>query len=392
MGGGTTIQDEAVPLLSPEDEEKGTRRKEFEIAGLIFLVVGFGSMNRVFSKIMTEPMANYSFFLSLFNGFAYVIFYGGILAVRYLAGKVTKKSLLFPFRVPEPTPHEPMWCSGGGFWRLWDKMWGIKYFIFIGFLDGLGNILGTIANSYISGIMGSLATQCMLLFAMPSAMIMLGTRYTIWQVLAAFTVLLGALVAVVPDLFQSSDNGPVAYIFLMAISNLPNAISFTIKELIFKKEKNLELFVVNTMGSLFQLLWWPLMVPITLLLHQTRGLPLMTYVHYGFMCFTGHTPKESSADCGPMPYPYIAYISVNVLFNVSLLMLLKRASALQGFMAVKAILPASVFLFLIKWPLIGKNTLTIDNTVSLLIILTGLALYRWASFEKERAEKLAKSI
>lgn len=85
-------------------------------------------------------------------------------------------------------------------------------------------------------------------------------------------------------------------------------------------------------------------------------------------------------------------------------------------MAVKAILPVSVFLFLIKWPLIGKSTLSLDNTVSLVLILTGnlpawtrlycitiflclwlfslfhtnarvigLILYRWATHEKEKA-------
>jgi len=85
-----------------------------------------------------------------------------------------------------------------------------------------------------------------------------------------------------------------------------------------------------------------------------------------------------------MPYPYLVYIAFNLSFNIALLYLLKRASALQGFMAVKAILPVSVFLFLVDWPLIGHSALTLENTVSLIIILTGLVLYRWATFEKEK--------
>ena len=79
-------------------------------------------------------------------------------------------------------------------------------------------------------------------------------------------------------------------------------------------------------------------------------------------------------------------------------------------MAIKAILPVAVLLFLIDWPLIGKSTINIFTIFSLLVILigkysrnlnvaihayiflvfillSGLGLYRYTSILKERNAK-----
>lgn len=62
-------------------------------------------------QIMTEPMGDFSFFLSLFNAFVYVItrnktpltrarytiFYYAILYGRYFTGRVSKEDMDFPF-------------------------------------------------------------------------------------------------------------------------------------------------------------------------------------------------------------------------------------------------------------------------------------------------------
>jgi len=181
------------------------------------------------------------------------------------------------------------------------------------------------------------------------------------------------------------------YYILVAVSTLPNTVSFALKEKMFRKERNLDLFVVNSASSLFQLLWWPLMIPLTVVLHQTGNTPLLTFVHDGFECLSGKTPTVSGThmelDCTPNPYPYLVYIGVNLVFNIFVLLLIKRASALQSFMSMNGILPASVFLFLHKWPLLGRTNIDIYMIMSLTVVMIGLVLYRIATVMKDRQKR-----
>lgn len=388
-------EEESLPILDKYEfytysQRKSFIKKEIEIVCLMLFVICTGSMNRVISRITTVPMSNYAFFLSIFNDFAYVIAYGSILLIRYAFGSVTKDSLKFPFsKLPKDYEYTP--SNEGTMAKIkewWENLWVLKYFIFIGFLEGLANILSTIANAYVSGIMGSLATQLLIVFAMPSAIVILRTRYTIKQVLAASVVLTGALIAIIPNAIHKEDvpmvKGYIYYVIMIAASGIPSAISFTIKELIFTKKKDLEIFVVNTAGSLFQLCWWPALMLVAVLFRQTHGHPLGQFLHESFQCFTGHTPADSNASCGPMPVPYVIYICNNVVYNVALLVLLKRASALQAFMAVNTVLPVAFFLFLYDWPIIGKEKISWEDGLSLAVILIGIVLYRWALIIAQR--------
>lgn len=377
-------RDEVLPLLKPiEDKEtepkKFSIRKEGEIIVLMLLVIATGALNRVFVKITTEPMGKYAFLLSIFNDVAYIISYGVLLLGKMALGLVKKDSLMYPFR--REVPVDPP-CKGL-IRRTWESFWNLKYFILIGFMEGVANIITTVCNVYVSGIMGSLASQLVLVFAMPIAVVILKTRYNYKQVLGALIVICGSLVAIVPTWFTTTNNGPIGFIILMACSGLPSSISFTIKELIFRKKSDLEIFVVNTTGSIFQLLWWPLLLVMAIAFQQTNGLPIGTYLRYGFLCFVGHNPPGDH-QCGPMPVPYIIYIVNNLLFNISVLVLLKKASALQAFMATNTVLPVGFFLFLYHWPLIGAAKLTLEDIISLIVILAGIVLFRLATIYKDK--------
>jgi hypothetical protein len=71
---------------------------------------------------------------------------------------------------------------------------------------------------------------------------------------------------------------------------------FRLKELVFKNKKGLDVFIVNSHGSLFQLLWWPVMIPITLIFNQTKGVPLWDYVRDGFR-YENFTDRIQLAIC-----------------------------------------------------------------------------------------------
>lgn len=115
--------------------------------------------------------------------------------------------------------------------------------------------------------------------------------------------------------------------------------------MMFQEHPNLDVFVVSSYASLFQLLLQPVFLPLTLLFNQTGGLPFLDYIRDGFMydhlfftasnsfslfsrCFVGKTPAVSHNNCTPDPYPYLIYIGINICYNVLLLLITKNASAL----------------------------------------------------------------
>jgi len=80
---------------------------------------------------------------------------------------------------------------------------------------------------------------------------------------------------------------------------------------------------------------------------------------------------------------YFIYIVVNLAYNILLLLIVKRASALLSFIALKAIIPISIILFLFDWPLIGSSEMSYEEVVGLIVILMGLVLYRYFTVQKE---------
>eukprot|EP01100_Stratorugosa_tubuloviscum_P015783 TRINITY_DN940_c0_g1_i1.p1 TRINITY_DN940_c0_g1~~TRINITY_DN940_c0_g1_i1.p1 ORF type:complete len:419 (-),score=103.24 TRINITY_DN940_c0_g1_i1:59-1315(-) len=380
-----------INLIFKKIEVKEKTYKELIVIFWMLLVISFGAFNRVANKIMTVPMQNYSFFLSLFNAFVYVFVYFIILFIRYKMGIVPKEQLIYPWKQPK---------SIEGWKRLVPP---IIWFVVMGLMDGLGNILGLIATPYISGQLVSLMSQAIILFAAISAVIILRRVYTYWECFSILTVLVGAIISLYTPDSSSEDENNLFYAILMAISTAPNAISFTIKEMVFldypTKNPSLDVFIVNSHGSLFQLVLWPIFIPITILFDQTNGLSLGEYIKNGFICFSGTTPQydidNSDLDCSPNPWPYLIYIVINIFYNIAILFLLKEASALMSFMTIKAILPISVFLFYIPWPLLDPPTWSWAILVGLVVILAGLIMFRitttWKDEPKYKQHKFCCS-
>jgi len=343
-------------------------------------VILCGSMNRILYKIMTTPMGKYSFFLGVWNGFAYVLLYGTILFIRIGLKIVPKEHLTYTWGLTRP---KDVIVTGG----LWERLPIIKFFVFMGLMDGLGNILGLIAAPHLSGTMLSLLSQTIVIFSICCSLLFLNARYTYWQVFCAMVVLTGGIIALVPQLKHGLDLD-FMYAVVQGSSTLPGAISFTLKELVFqqrkKEAKDLDLFIVNSHGSLFQLLFQPLFIPLCVLLGVTDGAPIGKYLIDGLNCFIGNTPDGLKPHtCDYSLISYLIYIGVNLTYNILLLLLVKQASSLLSFMALKASLPIAVVLFLLPWPIIGPSTPNPFEIVSLFVIIGALVFYRVSTIWKD---------
>jgi drug/metabolite transporter (DMT)-like permease len=348
-------------------------RLEIKVAALLLGVIISGACNRVASQVMAVSMNYYSFFIGLFNSIIYVVFYFSILLIRYLLKMVPGSDFeyVWKHKYPEKT--------------LWAKISPWKYFVIMGLMDGLGNILGLIAQPYLTGPVVSLMSQTIVLFSVICAVIILRTTYSFWQLWAVGLLICGVMFTLLPTFDNRHQlTGQFSWAILVAMSTLPNAISFTFKELMFREKPGLDIFIVNSHGSLFQLLFQPIFLPITLLFPGVLGpsTNLLNFVHDGFGCFGGTTPHGDKKTCVNNPYPYLIYAGFNLIFNILLLMVTKDASALLSFMAIKAILPISVILFLVNWPIIGSSAISNYDIIGLIIIIIALGLYRFFTVQK----------
>ncbi|CAA3018666.1 CLT2, chloroplastic-like isoform X2 [Olea europaea subsp. europaea] len=98
------------------------------------------------------------------------------------------------------------------------------------------------------------------------------------------------------------------------------------------KGKLLDIFVVNSFGSGFQALFVLLFLP---LLSNLKGIPLIelpSYLKSGAACF--FNVGTNTTGCDGAPILPLRYIIVNIVFNISVLNLLKYSSAIVSSLAV----------------------------------------------------------
>jgi len=338
---------------------------------LVLFVVAFGGLNKVGGKAVTVPMNEYSFFLAIFNAIVYVLLYYAILLARTGLGIVPKEQLKDVWR-KHMYPPDLNCISKIGPW---------KYFLLTGLLDGLGIILQLIASPYLAGPIIALLSQSNILFSMIISSLILAKKYTFWEIWSVLVLYFGVTITLIPQ-FSGLEKPSLYYSLIMGFVALPQAISVTVKELLFRSH-DFDLFVVNSHGSLFQLITFPIYLPLAIIFNQTRGQPLNEYIVNGFNCFVGKTPPGSKFDCSPDPYPYIIYIGINLVYNLLLLLLVKRASAVLSFMTIQAVLPVSVILFYIPWPLLVAEVYSTWTIVGLVIIIGALGLYQFFFGGKE---------
>eukprot|EP00914_Ancora_sagittata_P029124 GHVO01057524.1.p1 GENE.GHVO01057524.1~~GHVO01057524.1.p1 ORF type:complete len:320 (+),score=29.81 GHVO01057524.1:151-1110(+) len=309
--------------------------------------------------------------------------------------------------------------------RWWNCQGAWRYFVLTGLCDAFGNILGFIAQPYLSGSLFSLMLQANIPFTALTSIILLRRKYTTNQVASLVFVVSGAMFALIPQFFGGSCVGEschgmeaLYYSLIAAISTLPNAISFCVKEKLFiayeqhqreieydtvgvpvdgsnTRGRNLDIFSVNSHGSLFQLAWTPVVLFINAFLGEYHNMPFLQYIWGGLKCMTGTTPEnmhgcEEWGCCTYAPYAYGVYLVMNLAFNITLLALLKYGSALLGFVCMKAVLPISFILYaFIKWPLLDMSTEKPDTWkyISLAIVIVGTVWYRYASIQAAKGRR-----
>ena len=286
---------------------------------LMASVVCAAVSNTIVRRIALVPLKHYPYLLTQMQGLIYALVYGSILLHRIRDGAVTAEMLRIPKRP----------------------------FLWIGFWDSLGDILGNIGTSHLPGYQTPLLAKLNIIFTAVFSTWILKKAYSLSQVGAMAVVLCGSVVSILPSVWgqmhlaegggreSASTTSSLFYVGVYVASVAPTALAFVLKEEIFEchRRLNLDIFVVNTYGSIVSLAFTILLLPLASVpgIGEVPLRELATYTRNGLQCFTGNDPTPAD-DCTGSPLAPLLYFCINVTYNIFILALVKQGGALLTFL------------------------------------------------------------
>ena len=120
------------------------------------------------------------------------------------------------------------------------------------------------------------------------------------------------------------------------------------------------------------------------------------FLHGAGQCILGRTVEVVGEDgalyehvCAGAAPAIFVYLAVNLTYNVSLLLLIKRAGTVLFAISSTASLPVSLIVFFaVPLPFLGRADAShwLADLLGLFITLTGIVIYRVSSIIRKRAE------
>lgn len=108
--------------------------------------------------------------------------------------------------------------------------------------------------------------------------------------------------------------------------------------------------------SLFVLL----LLPVSAAAHGMSLSHLPDYVAQGCACIMGGSPS-CGADCSAAPLLPLLYVAANLIFNISILMLLRRLGTVTTSLIASCLVPLSIFAFTLPLPYLVGAARVVDD-------------------------------
>ncbi|KAL8030186.1 hypothetical protein ABFX02_14G271600 [Erythranthe guttata] len=329
--------------------------KKLAVVAWSAITLALAVSNRVLQKLALIPMKNHPFFLAQLNSFVYVAVFFSVLRVRYRAGKTTDEML--------DLPKSP--------------------FIAIGFLESVSIVSAMYAGAVLPGPAIPLLYQTFLVWQLVFSSILLKRRYSLNQILGCFLVAAGVVVAVTSGANSGGMFSGVGVLWpmLMIASSAFQAGASIVKESVFVdaatrlKGKSLDIFVVTSFGSGFQALFIFLLLPVMANMKGMLLSDLPSYFTSGAACFL-NIGTSTTTGCDGAPLLPLLYLISNILFNISVLNLLKVSNAIVASLAARAAVPISIYVLSLPLPYLPKGvSLSPFFHLGSAILVVGLILY-----------------
>ncbi|KYQ90502.1 putative transmembrane protein [Tieghemostelium lacteum] len=354
--------------------EKGT----LTILIYVVLYITCGVINSVLLKSVMNTFQNYGFFLNQLTNYGYIPIFGSVVAYK----------VFFTNDIPKETKEFPLYK-----------------FAVMGALDALCGYFVVLGGISTSGPLQQLLNQAIIPFTMITSFIFLKERFSIYQMLGALVIVGGVVISLVPSLTGSGNTGnKVFWNMFYLFSIVPYAASNVYKDIGFKSVDDMDVWWLQFWDGVFQSLIGTLLFPVNAILPPPATVPFKSVIpslKNGTICLTGHDIwTQANSDCTLTQEAnsnlvcdectnawviLLCYMTINVIYNIFILLVIKHAGATVFSIANTLRLPLTNIVFSLKF-IMHKNTSPFSplSVAGLIVILIGLGGYRAASILKNR--------
>ena len=271
----------------------------------------------------------------------------------------------------------------------------IYVFFGVACLDAMSNVLANVGGVNTPGSVQALLQQIIIPATMILSFIIVRARFYCLQYLGALIILIGAVVAVVPQVLHPTDaEGQKTQwysIMIFAISNIPPAGSIIAKEYIMKQ--GVDVFLVSCLVSWCQLIVSWAYTPL-LSLHYLGGTPLSdipSIMSDGVKCFVGmHAPQNQAAVLNrtidgvkpaycigwEIPVQTLAHSFMGVASNITQLLIAAQHSASLAILINALSVPLANLAFSVPFLVNDPEPVSVYDFIALILVTGGLVLYK----------------
>jgi len=371
---------EKRPLLGEDERPKTMSEKIKAYASPAVLKMAFyticyvlsGVVNSIYLKKVMNNLNNYPFFLNQVTNYGYIPIFGAVVLYELKFTKlISKDQREFPW------------------WK----------FFTMGALDAINGYIVVIGGVGTTGTMQQLLNQAIIPVTMIGSFIFLKERYSLIQIGGSLLIVGGVTLSLLPSLTTpggTSGNIPFFNMFFLCQA-IPFAASNLYKDIAFKSV-DMDVWYLQFWDVFYQSLIGTFLFPVNTILPPPANISwkdMPIDMKNGAICLSGtnvittHCGGESNPcdNCHNAWLTLAIYMTINVTYNVFILLVIKHGSATVLSIAQTVRLPLTSIAFAQKW-IMGDQTESFSKYVlyGLFIILAGLTSYRAGSLMKKPAE------
>lgn len=372
---------EKQPLLGEDERKPKTIIERIKASAspammrMAFYTVAYvlaGVVNSIYLKKLMNNFNNYAFFLNQLTNYGYIPIFGSVVLYELKFTKlITKDQRDFPW---------------------------YKFFI-MGALDAVNGYIVVIGGVGTSGVMQQLLNQAIIPVTMIGSFIFLKERYSLMQMGGSLLIVGGVALSLFPSLNGGDNSGNITFFNMFFLCQaIPFAASNLYKDIAFKSV-DMDVWYLQFWDVFYQSAIGTLLFPVNTILPKPANIAwkaIPDAMKGGALCLSGQnlivpgasgcglTASDPCDDCYHAWLTLIIYMSINVIYNVFILLVIKHGSATVLSIAQTIRLPLTSMAFSQKW--IMQNQVEPFSKYSLyglFIILAGLTSFRAGSLMKK---------
>lgn len=261
------------------------------------------------------------------------------------------------------------------------KSSGWKSLLYAAIFNVAAQIMSFIAQPYITPVVNAILSQILVPILMVLSAIMFSTRYIFLEILGVVIIIMADIITSVVTVSDKSDEAASFWVvFWMIMSSVMQGFSWVYKERCFREFKQAHnrtillfpaLVLIQAFGmiSVFPMLW---------VTESLRGKDFWAHIVRTLCAFTHYK----------IMIAYLAYIFVNLLFNIAIYRLLSISTSVLPFISLKFQLPLVALLSLFDWPYIGRKTPSTWNLFELIMLVFGISFYLYGGVLKKKLKTM----